>query len=238
MRPLAWILVVASLVAAIVAAVTAYSPKLAAADDRLVGLTLNAPAGEIGASDQPIADKDATLTPELIQRLRAAEEPRVRIKEFKPALWSEWWIFALGCAGMLVGALFIRRENARQLASVHADAGTGAGPDAVLAQIRSQVSELRARVAQTKPVEQREELILSILGRIIAEDTPAFIAARPGLVSRLGLAGYAQLMDRFAAAERQINRSWSAAADGYEEESLACLANAELLLEEAQRKMR
>jgi hypothetical protein len=82
------------------------------------------------------------------------------------------------------------------------------------------------------------ERIVERAERITAEHVPPFIEARPQLVSRLGLAGYAQLMDRFAAGERQLNRAWSAAADGYEEEAVACLDNAAVLFEEAEKRMR
>ena len=61
---------------------------------------------------------------------------------------------------------------------------------------------------------------------------PAFAAGRAELINRMGLAAYAQLMDRFAATERQINRAWSAAADGVEAEVNDCLATAAILLEE------
>ena len=67
---------------------------------------------------------------------------------------------------------------------------------------------------------------------------PPFIAARPALVARLGLGGYAQLMDHFAAAERQLNRAWSAAADGYATDAVECLDNASTLLGEAEQRMR
>ena len=52
------------------------------------------------------------------------------------------------------------------------------------------------------------------------------------------MGGYAELMDRFAGAERQINRAWSAAADGVLPESHRCLANVPEMMREAESKLR
>jgi hypothetical protein len=51
------------------------------------------------------------------------------------------------------------------------------------------------------------------------------------------MGGYAELMDRFAAGERQINRAWSAAADGYLDEATRCLSNVPAMLAEAEQKL-
>ena len=62
-----------------------------------------------------------------------------------------------------------------------------------------------------------------------------FIDARQALIGRHGLGGYAMIMDRFAAAERQINRARSAAADGVYDEAETCLkAAADRLRETSQ----
>ena len=60
-----------------------------------------------------------------------------------------------------------------------------------------------------------------------------FVEARSPLIAQLGLAGFAEVMDRWAAAERQINRAWSAAADGVYEEVVDCLTLSQTHLEEA-----
>jgi hypothetical protein len=63
------------------------------------------------------------------------------------------------------------------------------------------------------------------------------LAARAELTSRLGLGGYARLMDAFAAAERAINRAWSAAADEVEAEAITSLDLASELLAEARERV-
>jgi hypothetical protein len=250
MKLIAWMLIIIGLVAAIVSAVTAYTPKTSNADESFVTrdehgdaqpLTLGAPAGRSAVSaTQPVARAGEKLTPELLAQLRASEQRRVRVKEFSFARWSEAWIFGLGCLGMLAGALLIRREAGRELA---ATAQTGAGrasgsADEELPALRAELDELRRDVAATREPGVRMERIVERAERIISDHVPPFLDARAELVSRLGLAGYAQLMDRFAAGERQLNRAWSAAADGYEEEAVACLDNAAVLFEEAEKRMK
>jgi hypothetical protein len=246
MRAIAWVLIIVSLVFAIVSAVTAYTPSTALPDERLrrsdgAPLTLGAPAGKrtVEGKDEPIGKPDDPLTPELLAELRATEQRRVRVKEFSFARWSEWWIFALGCAGMLGGAMLIRRENAR-LVVVGAEGQNAPGQSAesALRSLHDAVSDLRRELSGTTSPDARLQLVVDRAERMTSEHVPPFLAARPALVGRLGLAGYAQLMDRFAAAERQLNRAWSAAADGYEEEAVECLENASVLLEEAEQRMR
>jgi hypothetical protein len=85
------------------------------------------------------------------------------------------------------------------------------------------------------PPEQRERfgLILTRVGELQKTHMVAFVEARPVLIARLGLGGYAELMDRYAAAERQLNRAWSAAADGVYEEAVQALEVAGVLLDES-----
>jgi hypothetical protein len=250
MRLLAWTLIIVSLVFAIVSAVTAYLPRTTLADGNFVArdddgseqpLTLGAPAGKhvVDGKPEPLAKSGEKLTPELLARLRAGEQNRVRVKEFSFSRWSEWWIFALGCLGMLGGAMLIRRENARQaVLGAEGRVDSGGSAESELAALRAGLADLRKEIAATTDGSRRLQLIVDRAERMTSDHVPPFIAARPPLVARLGLAGYAQLMDRFAAGERQLNRAWSAAADGYEEEAVQCLDNASMLFDEAGQRMR
>jgi hypothetical protein len=236
MRLLANLLVMVSLVAGLFGAATAYLPSLSLPDQRLVGLTLNAPAG-IGADPagrpQPLAIKNARLTPELLATLRAAGVRRVRVKEFALARWDGAWLFLAGCAGLALGAGLLRASAKKALTAGPASGGApGQTPEAVLAAMRRAVDGLRAELPRLPDVEERLRRVLDVLTEVQEKLVPDFAALRPVLTARLGLAGYARLMDRFAAGERQINRAWSAAADGIEEEVIDCLERAALLLAE------
>lgn len=60
-----------------------------------------------------------------------------------------------------------------------------------------------------------------------------FAESRQALVKRFGMSTYAEVMTEFASAERYINRSWSAAADGYVDEVKKSLDRASAHLRKA-----
>ena len=113
----------------------------------------------------------------------------------------------------------------------------GAGPEEALATLKREIERLRAELPGMGSEGERLAAIVERVGEQQRTTIPAFIAARPVLVSRLGLAGVARLMDSFAAAERQINRAWSAAADEVEAEAVASLERAVGLLGEAEGRL-
>ncbi|TWT76583.1 hypothetical protein CA13_70790 [Planctomycetes bacterium CA13] len=61
-------------------------------------------------------------------------------------------------------------------------------------------------------------VVLHAIDNECTEPLSDFAEARGALVKRFGLETYANVMTEFAGAERYINRSWSAAADGYVDE--------------------
>ena len=62
-----------------------------------------------------------------------------------------------------------------------------------------------------------------------------FADARESMIPAFGLASYAEVMTRFAGGERLVNRAWSASADGYLDEVVACLRDALGQLDDAKR---
>ena len=75
------------------------------------------------------------------------------------------------------------------------------------------------------------------LDGIQATHLAAFVEARPELIGRYGIAGFARIMDSFAAGERTLNRAWSAAADGVLPASLEALQLGMAHLAETQRRI-
>ncbi len=51
------------------------------------------------------------------------------------------------------------------------------------------------------------------------DDLVGFVDARESIAHSYGLQAYAEVMNRFAAGERYLNRVWSASTDGYIEEA-------------------
>ena len=99
--------------------------------------------------------------------------------------------------------------------------------DAEYSVVRRSLTQASAIVEQLS--RQREHDPADVLRRIddqCAEPFADFADARQALVKRFGLQVYADVMTEFAAAERYVNRSWSAAADGYVDEVAASLKRA------------
>lgn len=247
MKLVAFLIIAVSMCVGVIGAVTAYLPPLSLADSSLVGLTLNAPAGNASTdprAPRPIAKKGDTLTAELLATLRAANVQRVKVKEFSLARWPEWWLFVLGCAGLAGGAALVRSMRAKALAaasSTHGPRPAGAaaklGPAELLDAMRADLDTLRGKLHATPGQRDRLAAIVADIGHMQQTHVEAFLNARPQLTARLGLGGYARLMDAFAAAERAINRAWSAAADEVEAEALACIDRAAVLLAEARARV-
>ncbi len=238
MRLLANLLIALSLAAALVAASSAYLVDLARPDAELVGLTLNETVQRIeadGIQRADVAKKGMALDAAILDALRAAEAGRVRVEEFALARWEQRWIFLLALVGLGAGAFGVRRANAAVLAE--ADRAGGAqrvSPAGDLAAIAGIVEESLRTWDGGAPA----QAVLERLSVAIDEHGPAFVGARDVLVARMGLGAYASLMDRFAAAERQIHRAWSAAADGVLEETYECLGRARVMLEETRALLR
>lgn len=190
----------------------------------------------------PIGRTGDRLTSQLVELLNEAEVEYVKVTEFEFSRWPYAWLFAISCAGLLCGAWMIRRAGRSELESsnnadtVNESKATDAA--SVFSRLSGRLHSLGEELAATTDKSTRLEAILKHVGNIQREDVPAFAADRPALVSRLSLSGYAELMDNFAAMERQLNRAWSAAADSDLEESESCLQSAQPLLVETLRSLK
>jgi len=64
------------------------------------------------------------------------------------------------------------------------------------------------------------------IDEIFMDDIETFLEARESIIHQYDMQSYADLMNHFAAGERYLNRSWSASADGYVDESKASIEKA------------
>lgn len=236
MRLLAFILIWVSLGVGAVAATTAYLWRVPAtgepeafrlgedeAGEPFYAL-LSAPAGK-NPDGSPIALPDEPLTPEVVAALQEAGVERVKVKSFQLGRWTHLPHFIAACVGLLAGAGLTRLNAARAARMAESeDAAEGAmSPEAAVAELRAVVTELNEQI----PTERDERVACSTithrLGDAIRDHVPVVADQRDRLVARMGLGGYAALMDVFASAERAMNRAWSAAADMALDESLDSL---------------
>lgn len=183
---------------------------------------------------KPIARPGDLLDEAMVTLLRERGVGLVKVSSFNPSIWfGMWqsWLF-LAAIGMLTGsALVIRRADAKQHAQEEAQSGqTLTDPVTIVQGMETIVRELAAELPRMDDAHARNHAIVERLGKIQRDDVPAFAEARPLLITRYGLGGFAEIMDVFAAAERQINRAWSAAADGVEAEALDALDRARAIL--------
>lgn len=81
--------------------------------------------------------------------------------------------------------------------------------------------------------EHKPSAVLRCIDDQCTEPFSSFADARSSLVRKFGMKVYADVMTEFASAERYVNRSWSAAADGYVDEVKASLLRANLHLQKA-----
>jgi hypothetical protein len=132
--------------------------------------------------------------------------------------------------GLVVGALLTRwAARPDQAATSAADAPDD--PQQIVDTLIREVGDLRRQLPSIGGRDAQSDAIVQRVGELQKTHMVALVDAREQLVARLGLARYAVLMDHFAAAERQLNRAWSAAVDGALEEAVACLEEAATLLE-------
>ncbi len=225
-------------------------------DEEVASLHAMYEQGEITAQEMltqseallPVLEGDAQITPEAVAALQAntlatdsgtREVKFVNVKRFSPFGWPYWWAFAISAVGLFTGSMMVRTATKKEIAA-HASAEGGSSHDSpagLLAQIRMGVDMLRSDLEKMTSESDRTHLIVEKIGDMQKKQLADFVDARPRLIATMGLGGYAELMDRFAAAERQINRSWSIAADGFDVEAMVCLENAAHLLVETQEKM-
>ncbi len=101
--------------------------------------------------------------------------------------------------------------------------------DADMATLESSLGKLLGRLQMM--IRDAELVdVYDVHGRIddeLVEDLSAFADARESMAHRFGLQSYADVMTKFALAERNINRAWSASADGYIDEVWASMSRAE-----------
>lgn len=210
----------------------------------------------VAAAGYTTDDADGTrLTPERMAQLRDASERiaeaqgdgaraggAAHVKSFAFDRWPYWWVFALSAVGLFAGSMLVRAGTKAEIAaaattSPGSGAAPAASPEQSLQGIIDIVASLRRDLPGMADDEARNDAIIERLDTAQKTHIVAFIDARPLLVNRFGLGGYAELMDRFAAAERQINRAWSAAADGVYHEAANSLDTAADLLEETRPKL-
>ncbi len=147
----------------------------------------------------------------------------------REAAQIDWFLYGV-CAAVGLGGVVLLRLTAGAGAS-EADK-LRAGLDTM----RASLGALRERLRGDFHDKRKTLDVYDIKDRIdeqLAPELASFADVREAMIPSFGMQGYADVMTRFAGAERMINRAWSASADGYIDEVWKCLERASALLDEA-----
>ncbi len=137
--------------------------------------------------------------------------------------WSTipWGWYLVSLTTGFVGVVLVRRSRRH-------DASDEAKTEAEYSLVRKSLDTVSRLVTQLNAQQDRTPHdVLHCIDEQCVEPLSDFADSRQALVKRFGMAVYAEVMTEFASAERLINRSWSAAADGYVDEVSASLQRAD-----------
>ncbi|MFG0257756.1 MAG: hypothetical protein ACF8GE_07645 [Phycisphaerales bacterium JB043] len=227
----------------------------AKSDEERAALRAQYDAGEISAQ-QYLNQKDAldpilttsdnpVASPETLAPIQGTDVQYVHVKEFGFLRWPYWWAFLGSCLAIFLGAMMVRSATKSEIqAAVNAEHEAHAqelGPTLTPSQLLTSAKQSIENLAQETAVAQSEQgmcqIILNNLSDVQSSCMDPFVTQRERLIGQYSMSGFASIMDSFAAAERQINRAWAAAADGYLEQSMECIERSKPLLDEAIRKV-
>ena len=123
-----------------------------------------------------------------------------------------WAGYLLALAVGFAGVVLVRRAK-------RSHASDEAKIDAEYSTVRRSLDTLVAEVDRLNTQSDRKPTeVLHWIDDRCMEPFSEFAEARQALVKRFGMKVYADVMTEFASAERLVNRTWSAAADGYVDE--------------------
>ncbi len=136
------------------------------------------------------------------------------------ALASVWhteqtpWLYYLPPLAVgVVGVVFLRFYQRLNIGAEHTHVDQVQNLTDCLQRITDELGKLRKTLQESETYEVHGEI-----DRRFADDLAIFVEGRQSITRAHGLQAYADIMSSFAAAERYLNRVWSASADGYVDE--------------------
>jgi hypothetical protein len=130
----------------------------------------------------------------------------------------------LGVLGVLI-ARGAKRAEARDVTRIEANIGA---IETALARIAEDAARLDDAKASIDVYDLKRRIDESFPEHLVS-----FVEARESIAHSYGLQAYAEVMNRFAAGERFLNRVWSASTDGYRDEAYDYLGRARTQFSEA-----
>ncbi|MCO4760231.1 MAG: hypothetical protein KC502_01925 [Myxococcales bacterium] len=141
--------------------------------------------------------------------------------------------FGLGVLLVIIGVVLARRGISAEAAANHTDSatsGTATGP--LLEQL---VTETAGLCAQYTDKDELPDLmaVRTDVERVQQQIVSPLVEGRGQISQEYGVAAYAEVFVPFSAAERLLNRAWSASVDEYVDEIAPCLVKASASAQQA-----
>ena len=137
-----------------------------------------------------------------------------------------WPLYALALGVGVAGVVILRMTQMQ--AATHADK-LESDIKIMEVSVKDLLAELRRLLL--KRDKTNVFAVHELIDTRLMESISNFVEARETLIHTYGLRQYAELMTDFSIAERNINRAWSASADGYVDEVWLSLDRAESKLQ-------
>ncbi len=180
---------------------------------------------------RPLLSAGAFLDESALERLAESGVSEVTLKVPGPWSFDRWgalWWFLLA-VGMMLAAVFLGKSSGSKSSE-----STGDEKRSGYEELKGILSEVhRGAEALIPNVEGLEASVAAEQIEQVGEGVLALVERRSVLAQRMGVGAYAEFMSVFSTAERDLNRSWSAAVDGYPQEAKASLERASLAFGEA-----
>lgn len=147
--------------------------------------------------------------------------------------------FAVGGVGWLVGiVLIVCGAVLARMQQAEDNAGGGAGAAgrldfaASIDEARERITAIRSQIADLA-MDTDAPGARDAIDRLTAEILEPIVEARGQLITRHGLAGFAEYFGPYSAGERNVNRAWSALTDGHAVVARQALESADTAFEAA-----
>lgn len=139
----------------------------------------------------------------------------VAVSEVDSIHWTQYGVCA---ASMLAGLILVRFGTKAKTGEKEQRVADIKVLDECLDNL---VMKIRAFTEKSETIPVYE--VHTLIDAELMSDLNRFVELREVIIPHFGLNRYADVMGAFATAERLINRSWSASADGYVDEVWRCL---------------
>ena len=145
----------------------------------------------------------------------------------------QWGYFIAALLAGAVGIVLVRFGQQQESRAEGKLASNIQSIEASLSRIVENMNRLSSEKHSIDPYDVRHRI-----DELFADDLTTFVEARQSIAQVHGLSAYADVMSDFAAAERYLNRVWSASADGYIDEVNTYLDKAQAQFAESLEKIR